>query len=167
MVTKLLMILAVLVVLFTAGIAPTPARASGIRVVLGAPIAYFLGSLIAVELLGLSARQVLDNQIDHATGMLIFVTTVCLFVSWILWNRTELSLLRAQAEAEKAKSAAVERQAMQAQLQLLQAQIEPQTSPFLSNSFLTLAGSMWAGSSMGISTVSAPHFLNWGNSLVL
>jgi len=38
MVTKLLMILAVLVVLFTAGIAPTPARASGIRVVLGAPI---------------------------------------------------------------------------------------------------------------------------------
>jgi signal transduction histidine kinase len=94
-------------------------------IVLSAPIAYFLGSLLAIELLGLSAQRVLSNQIDHATSMLIFVTTVCLFVSWIFWSRSELSLLRAQAEAEKAKSAAVERQAMQAQLQLLQAQIEP------------------------------------------
>src|SRR3712207_6035366 len=42
----------------------------------------------------------------------------------------------------------------------------PQTSPALSSSTLTRAGSMWDGSSIGISTDSNPHFLNFGNSFV-
>src|SRR5437899_9024567 len=49
----------------------------------------------------------------------------------------------------------------------MQAQTEPQTSLFLSSSRFTWAGSMWAGSSMGISTVSKPQRLNCGKSLVL
>src|SRR6266576_2456625 len=48
----------------------------------------------------------------------------------------------------------------------MQAQTEPQTRPFFSNSACTYFGSMWDGSSTGISTVSKPHFLNMGNSLV-
>src|SRR4051794_2537223 len=48
----------------------------------------------------------------------------------------------------------------------MHAQTDPQTSPFLSNSAFTCAGSMWLGSSTGISTVSKPHFLNCGKSLV-
>src|SRR4051812_26530951 len=48
----------------------------------------------------------------------------------------------------------------------MQAQTDPQTSPLLSSSAFTCAGSMWLGSSTGISTVSNPHFLNCGKSLV-
>src|SRR5258705_6524790 len=49
----------------------------------------------------------------------------------------------------------------------MQAQAEPQTNPCLSNSSFTKAGSMCDGSSMGISTVANPHFLNVLKSLVL
>src|SRR5579859_4804423 len=49
----------------------------------------------------------------------------------------------------------------------MQAQTEPQTSPALSSSRLTCTGSIWAGSSIGSSTVSNPQSLNCLNSLVL
>lgn len=94
-------------------------------IVLAVPIAYFLGTFFAIKILNLPTQDVLNNQLNHATGMLIFITLVSLFVCWFFWSRSELSELRAQAEVEKAKSSAVEKQAMQAQLQLLQAQIEP------------------------------------------
>src|SRR4051812_26590878 len=48
----------------------------------------------------------------------------------------------------------------------MQAQTDPQTRPFFSSSACTYFGSMWDGSSIGISTDSKPHFLNMGNSLV-
>lgn len=89
------------------------------------PVAYFFGSLIAMKILDLPAQEVFHNQFDHAAGLLIMITLACLFVSWFHWSRSELSALKAQAETEKARTAAVEKQAIQAQLQLLQAQIEP------------------------------------------
>src|SRR3954468_6432210 len=49
----------------------------------------------------------------------------------------------------------------------MQAQTEPQARPFLSSSALTCFGSMWDGSSRGISTDWKPHFLNFGKSFVL
>src|ERR1043165_9573075 len=48
-----------------------------------------------------------------------------------------------------------------------QAQAVPQTSPCLSKSRFTCAGSMWEGSSIGISMLSNPQRLNLGNSFVL
>jgi sensor histidine kinase YesM len=94
-------------------------------VVIAMPIAHFFGSLMAIKILGLSMQQVFNNQIEHASGLLIFITLVSLFISWYYWSRSQLSALKVQAEAEKARASAVEKQAMQAQLQLLQAQIEP------------------------------------------
>src|ERR1043165_7920180 len=49
----------------------------------------------------------------------------------------------------------------------MQAQTEPQASPFLSNSAFTCLGSICEVSSMGISTDWNPHFLNCGKSFVL
>src|SRR2546427_13115840 len=43
-----------------------------------------------------------------------------------------------------------------------QAQTVPQTRPCLSSSLFTWAGSMWARSSTGISTLWKPHFLKVG-----
>jgi len=48
----------------------------------------------------------------------------------------------------------------------MQAQTEPQTKPFFSSSPCTYVGSMWEGSSTGISTDSKSHFLNMVKSLV-
>src|SRR5690349_6603166 len=47
----------------------------------------------------------------------------------------------------------------------MQAQTLPQTRPFFFSSRSISLGSMWLGSSTGISTESKPHFLNWGKSL--
>src|SRR4051812_28717879 len=49
----------------------------------------------------------------------------------------------------------------------MHAQRLPIAMPALSAPAFTFAGSMWDGSSTGISTVSNPHFLNWEKSFVL
>ena len=49
----------------------------------------------------------------------------------------------------------------------MQAQIDPHARPALSRAARTWAASMWEGSSIGISTVSNPHFLNLGKSEAL
>src|SRR5688500_18407225 len=48
----------------------------------------------------------------------------------------------------------------------MQAQTLPATNPDFASSRLTRAGSMWLGSSMGISTDSNPQRLNCGKSFV-
>ncbi|MBI1835070.1 MAG: histidine kinase [Burkholderiales bacterium] len=50
---------------------------------------------------------------------------ISLISGLFFWNQAKIAELQAEQEREKARSAAVERQALQAQLQRLQAQIEP------------------------------------------
>jgi sensor histidine kinase YesM len=45
--------------------------------------------------------------------------------TWLFWNHARMLWLKAEAEAEKARAAAIEKQAAQAQLRMLQAQVEP------------------------------------------
>jgi sensor histidine kinase YesM len=94
-------------------------------VALATPVAYFIGTLLAIQFLRLPKQAVYAHQMDHATGLFIFMILIAVAVSWFYWSRAELMALKAQAEADKARAAAIEKQAMQAQLQLLQAQIEP------------------------------------------
>jgi signal transduction histidine kinase len=89
------------------------------------PIAYFGGTAIAIRLLGLPADAVFASQSNNAVGILILTVLACVAVTWLFWSRSKMAALAAAAESEKARAAAIERQAMQAQLQLLQAQIEP------------------------------------------
>jgi signal transduction histidine kinase len=89
------------------------------------PPCYFGGSYIASKILALPSETVMSHQLEHATPLFVMILVVCLFFAWFNFAQSEISELRAQAEAEKAHAAAVERQAMQAQLQLLQAQVEP------------------------------------------
>src|SRR3954464_11001981 len=49
----------------------------------------------------------------------------------------------------------------------MQAQTEPMAMPALSAAAFTLAGSMWLGSSIGISIVSKPQSLNFLKSFTL
>jgi sensor histidine kinase YesM len=71
------------------------------------------------------AHPVLPTRSSHAASILLFSVLAGLSATWYFWNRGKLAFLQAQAEAEKARVADIEKQAMQAQLQMLQAQIEP------------------------------------------
>jgi sensor histidine kinase YesM len=89
------------------------------------PFAFYLGSFLAAMLLGYNIRNVAAFQSRQTLNPLLFTLFICLLATWFFWNRSRMAELAADAAAEKAKAAAIEKQAMQAQLQLLQAQIEP------------------------------------------
>jgi signal transduction histidine kinase len=116
-----------------------------------APSAYFLGIALATIFLGLPPENVALTVSHHSTGLLILTVLACLFGTWMFWNRTRLTQLQAEAEAEKARSAAIEKQALQAQLQLLQAQIEPH---MLFNTLANLQGLI------AVDTTRAQHLLD-------
>lgn len=92
---------------------------------LALPAAQMGGSLLAAWLLGMADHPVLPTRSGHAAQILLFSVLAGLTATWFFWNRGKVAYLLAQAEAEKARAAGIERQALQAQLQLLQAQIEP------------------------------------------
>jgi signal transduction histidine kinase len=88
-------------------------------------LAQMAGTALAAWLLGMPAHPVLPTGSGHAASILLFSVLAGLAATWFFWNRGKLAFLQAQAEAEKARVAGIEKQAMQAQLQMLQAQIEP------------------------------------------
>ncbi|HYD97417.1 MAG TPA: histidine kinase [Noviherbaspirillum sp.] len=87
--------------------------------------AQFFGKIIASQLLDIPLTEFSTVRGGNAAAMLIGSTFTFAFIIWFFWSRARMAYLSAAAEAEKARAAAVERQAMQAQLQMLQAQIEP------------------------------------------
>jgi Histidine kinase len=89
------------------------------------PSAYFLGMALAEHLLGFSLSTGANGDPRHIAGPLIVTILACAFGTFMFWNRSKIAQLQAEAEGEKARAAAVEKQALQAQLQMLQAQIEP------------------------------------------
>ncbi|WP_242489970.1 sensor histidine kinase [Noviherbaspirillum cavernae] len=89
------------------------------------PIAWYLGVGIATHILGIPRENFTLARARNPTGFLTFFALVSLFICWYFWNRGKLQLLAAEAATEKARTAAIEKQAMQAQLQMLQVQIEP------------------------------------------
>jgi sensor histidine kinase YesM len=88
-------------------------------------LAQMAGSALGAWLLDMPGHPVLPTASSHAASILLFSVLAGLAATWFFWNRGKLAFLQAQAEAEKARVAGIERQAMQAQLQMLQAQIEP------------------------------------------
>ncbi len=91
----------------------------------GLPAALQLGNIIATQITGVPTEHFPTTRYRDPTSYIVLTLLVSLFITWFFWNRTTLAHLRAAAEAQKARAAAIEKQAMQAQLQLLQAQIEP------------------------------------------
>jgi len=89
------------------------------------PTARILGGIIAVNVFGMHDKNL--QAIWEQNPLRFFIVTVLIstLIIWIFWNRSKVACLIADAETEKARVAAIEKQAMQAQLQLLQAQIEP------------------------------------------
>jgi len=87
--------------------------------------AYLIGTFLAARLLGLPTDNLASYLSHYAIGLIVLTIFICLGVSLFYWNLSNLADLKNQTATEKARSAAIEKQALQAQLQLLQAQIEP------------------------------------------
>ncbi|MBI3283883.1 MAG: histidine kinase [Burkholderiales bacterium] len=104
---------------------PAPRNLYILLCIVCTPIAYFLGLLLAAAIFSYPIKNVLNFQWTYASSFVAMTAIVSIIAAWYFWHRTRMSELLASAEQEKARTAAIERQAMQAQLQLLQAQIEP------------------------------------------
>lgn len=92
---------------------------------LSVPVAQFGGSMLAMKVLGLPMPSLGEMVSSGSNGMLPFTLIVTAGAMVFLHNRERLLRAETAAAEEKARAEAVARQALQAQLQLLQAQIEP------------------------------------------
>ncbi|MFL6658491.1 MAG: sensor histidine kinase [Massilia sp.] len=94
-------------------------------VLVAVPVAQFGGTLLAGKLAGLDTPPLRKMVLGGSNGMILFTLVVTLAVGTYLRNRENLLHAKTEAATEKARAEAIARQALQAQLQLLQAQIEP------------------------------------------
>jgi len=121
-------------------------------VMISIPTAKVLGNMIAISILGLPEKNAGAHTIGkNGTEFLIITFLISAAIIWFFRTRAKLSMLAACAETEKACTAATEKQAMQAQLQMLQAQIEPH---MLFNTLANLQGLI------AIDPVRAQHMLD-------
>jgi hypothetical protein len=89
------------------------------------PIAYWGGAVIGALIVSLPLKELVPESIWAFIPEMVFTLVVFTIGGWIFLFRAEVADLKAQAAARQAHTAAIEKQAMQAQLQLLQTQIEP------------------------------------------
>jgi hypothetical protein len=90
-----------------------------------APLANYAGSVLACLLLGYPLPK-LDRFLSSDQNSMVMFTLLAACGGILLFiNREQVSRIKAEAAEEKARAEAIARQALQAQLQLLQAQIEP------------------------------------------
>ncbi|MES2317675.1 MAG: histidine kinase [Pseudomonadota bacterium] len=92
---------------------------------LAMPVAQFGGTMLASKLLGLEVPTFARLVAGGSNGMLLFTLIVSSAAMIFLQGRDRLRRAETAAAEEKARAEAIARQALQAQLQLLQAQIEP------------------------------------------
>ncbi|MES2037436.1 MAG: histidine kinase [Pseudomonadota bacterium] len=90
-----------------------------------APLALMVGMSIAAFVFNIPIPDINKIKSPYLVSSIVMTCIVSLIAAWSFWSRSRIAELQAAAEAEKAKNAAIEKQAMQAQLQMLQAQIEP------------------------------------------
>lgn len=115
-----------------------------------APIGYYLGGAAGMLIYGQKIPSFFSIMNRGNLPIVIMCVFISLFAGIFFWNQSKLAELQAEQEKEKARTAAVEKQALQAQLQLLQAQIEPH---MLFNTLANLQGLI------AIDTARAQHML--------
>lgn len=94
-------------------------------IVIAVPIAQILGSHLTGYLLGFSFNPSREIASGNMTGMMLFTLFAAAGATVFFMGRDKVIRAEADAANERARAEQVERQALQAKLQLLQAQIEP------------------------------------------
>lgn len=128
-----------------------PNRIAFILICIGAaPVGYYIGSSIGLYLYNFDVPAFATMMQSGNRSAVIVSAFISVFGGVFFWNQSKLAELKLASEQEKARTAAIEKQAMQAQLQLLQAQIEPH---MLFNTLANLQGLI------AIDTERAQHML--------
>jgi sensor histidine kinase YesM len=94
-------------------------------VVAAAPVSNYLGSLFASMVMGYELPSIASFMSVRNSSMIVFTLIAAIGAIAVFANRERLIRIEAEAAREKARAETIARQAMQAQLQLLQAQVEP------------------------------------------
>ena len=89
------------------------------------PLGYFIGINLARKLFDMPVMSVSFMFADSNRILILMCLLISFSFGVFFWNKNKIADLVAETEREKSRNAAIEKQAMQAQLQLLQAQIEP------------------------------------------
>lgn len=92
--------------------------------VVSALFSQYFGTMLANRMLGNIPKALADTSAE-GPNLHVFTLLVCGGAVLFFFIRGKIAALEALAAQEKAHAALVERQALQAQLQLLQAQVEP------------------------------------------
>lgn len=86
---------------------------------------YYIGLAIALTLFGIPFSGLYGVLFHNDVKVPVLSIIFGLISATFFWNQNKISELIAQSEKEKALKASIEKQALQAQLQMLRAQIEP------------------------------------------
>jgi sensor histidine kinase YesM len=94
-------------------------------VVLTAPVAHYSGCFIGSLILGYPMTGLSAYPTPGQVPMIVFTLLGICAMLLIIMNRERMQRIQAERGEARARAEAIERQALQAQLRLLQAQIEP------------------------------------------
>lgn len=90
-----------------------------------APVAHYCGILIGGMIVGDGWTPLADYPNAGQFYMILFTLCAIAFMSLLILNRERVERIKEERSAAHARAEAIERQALQAQLRLLQARIEP------------------------------------------
>jgi hypothetical protein len=96
-----------------------------ILLVAAAPFAHYVGLRIGSAILGLDAPDLAHYLTVPRASMILFTLLAIFALFWVFASRERMDRMKLEHSEARARAEAVERQALQAQLRLLQAQIEP------------------------------------------
>ncbi|MFL9922977.1 histidine kinase [Herbaspirillum lusitanum] len=83
-----------------------------------APLSFVIGNLVAEVILGTPIEALTLGQSNNIIGIIVLTLLACVGGTLFFWNREKIAALQAHASI-------IEKQAALAQLQMLQAQVEP------------------------------------------
>jgi sensor histidine kinase YesM len=92
---------------------------------IAAPLGFYFGYSLGMLIYGFPLEKLFQHLAGGEHKLVIMSIIISLFFGILFLSQTALSERKLKAEQEKAQLADIQKQAMQAKLQLLQAQIEP------------------------------------------
>jgi hypothetical protein len=93
--------------------------------ILSAPVAHYVGLCVGSAILGLHAPDLAHYLTVPRMSMILFTLLAIFALLGLVVSRERMDRIKLERSEAHARAEAVERQALQAQLRLLQAQIEP------------------------------------------
>lgn len=93
--------------------------------VIAAPVAHFTGLYLAGAMLGIRVPTLSEYPTLGRVSMILFTLLGTIMMLVLVMNRERVRRIEEEHAAQRLRAEIVERQALQAQLRLLQAQIEP------------------------------------------